>query len=122
MDRCRQRFPLTDLYTSIQNSLEIIDTSDKAISTINVSKIEQSFQISSEFKLNEGMTLSLKFALLFWTDNGSYMSKSGLKEPGQARAGLLFVFFIILEWRLLVNLYRISMQEETSLAYRKALY
>ena len=28
----------------------------KAISMINVSKIEQSFQISSEFKLNEGIT------------------------------------------------------------------
>ena len=30
----------------------------KAISMINVSKIEQSFQISSEFKLNEGITRS----------------------------------------------------------------
>ena len=28
---------------------------------INVSKVEQSFKISSEFKLNEGMTLSLLF-------------------------------------------------------------
>ena len=28
-------------------------------------EIEQSFQISSVFKLNEGITLSLKFALLF---------------------------------------------------------
>ena len=37
----------------------------KAIFTINVSKIEQSFQVSCEFKLNEEMTLSLKLALLF---------------------------------------------------------
>ena len=36
-----------------------------AILTRNVSKIEQSFQISSVFKLNEEITLSLKFALLF---------------------------------------------------------
>ena len=36
-----------------------------AIFTINVSKIEQSFQISTEFKLNEGIALSLKLALLF---------------------------------------------------------
>ena len=33
--------------------------------TFNVSKIEQSFQVSSEFKLNEGIALSFKFALLF---------------------------------------------------------
>ena len=32
----------------------------KAIFTINVSKIEKSFQVSCDFKLNEGMTLSLK--------------------------------------------------------------
>ena len=37
----------------------------KAIFTIHVSKIEQSFQVSWEFKLNEGITLSLKLALLF---------------------------------------------------------
>ena len=30
-----------------------------------VSKIEKSFQVSSEFKLNEGMTLSSNFTLLF---------------------------------------------------------
>ena len=35
----------------------------KTIFRINVWKLEQSFQISSEFKLNEAMTLSLKFTL-----------------------------------------------------------
>ena len=46
--------------------LKIFDVSEKiTIFTINVSKIEQNFQISSVFKLNEGITLSLKFALLF---------------------------------------------------------
>ena len=46
---------------------------------MKVSKME--IQISSEFKLNEGMMLSLKFALLFWTDNRVF--QPGLKERGQ---------------------------------------
>ena len=37
------------------------------------------------------------------------MRQSGLEKIGLDRATLLF--FIVLEWRLLVNLYRISMQE-----------
>ena len=37
------------------------------------------------------------------------MRQSGLEKIGQDRATLLF--FIVLEWRLLVNLYQISMQE-----------
>ena len=45
-------------YASVQSSLKIIDASEKAIFTIIVSKVGQSFQISSEFKLNKGMTLS----------------------------------------------------------------
>ena len=48
---------------------------------INVSKIEQSFQISSEFKLNEGMTLSLKLALVILTHIRFF--QSGLTISGQ---------------------------------------
>ena len=53
----------------------------KNISTINVSKIERFFQISSEFKLNEGIALSFKFALLFWTDHTFYMRAGKFRQP-----------------------------------------
>ena len=48
----------------------------KAIFTIIVSKIGQRFQISSEFKLNEGMTLSK--STCFYFKYVIDMSKSGL--------------------------------------------
>ena len=67
----------------------------KAIFMINVSKIVQSFQISNEFQLNEGMTLSLKFGIIILTHN-----KSGLTISGQAWGSLLVL--IVLDWCLLV--------------------
>ena len=87
---------------------------------IIVSKIEKSFQVSSEFKLNEGMTLSSNFRLLFRIRNRFFMSQSLLIISRQAQTTLLL--FIGLERRLLVNLYRISMQEGTLLVWRKTLY
>ena len=77
----------------VQNSLKIFDDSEKAISTIKASKIEQSFQIFSEFKLNEGIALSFKLALLFWKRKRFFMSQSGLVINGQAQASLLFALY-----------------------------
>ena len=65
----------------------------KAISTIKASKIEQSFQIFSEFKLNEGIALSFKLALLFWKRKRFFMSQSALVINGQAQASLLFALY-----------------------------
>ena len=59
----------------------------KATSTINVLKVEQSFQVSCEFKLNEGMMLSFKFALLFWLRKRFLMSQSGLSKSARFIAG-----------------------------------
>ena len=54
---------------TVKQALEAAWTSTmlvkKAIFTINISKIEQSFQVSCEFKLNEGMMLSFSCVLLF---------------------------------------------------------
>ena len=58
----------------------------KKATLIIASKIEKSFQVSSKFKLNEGMTLSSKFTLLFRIRN----SQSGFTSNGQAQANLVF--------------------------------
>ena len=65
----------------------------------------KSSQVSSEFKLNEGMTLSKSARFYF-----EHITDSTWANQGQKRSGNLIVS-IVLERRLLVNLYRISMQE-----------
>ena len=59
----------------------------KKATLIIASKIEKSFQVS--IKLNEGMTLSSKFTLLFRIRN----SQSGFTSNGQAQANLLFPLY-----------------------------
>ena len=83
---------------------------------MKVSKME--IQISSEFKLNEGIMLSLKFALLFWTRNKLFMNQSGLTISRQAQATLLFLLFQ--NDAHVVNLYQISMQEIKIVRVRKS--
>ena len=48
-----------------QGSLKIDNVGEKSHLHDNRFEIGQSFQVSCEFKLNEGMTLSLKLVLLF---------------------------------------------------------
>ena len=56
-------------------------------------EIGQSFQVSCEFKLNEGMTLLLKLSLLFWICKRFFMSQSGLTVSGYAQATLSFLLY-----------------------------
>ena len=59
---------------------------------INVSKIEQSFQVSIEIKFHEEMTLSFKFALIILTHNIFFQSR--LKRA-RASQGKLIVFIAL---------------------------
>ena len=54
-----QRFPITDSLTSAKGSLKINNVGEKSHLHYNRFEIEQSFEVSCEFKLNEGMTISL---------------------------------------------------------------
>ena len=63
-------------------------TLKQAIFTINLSKFEQRFQISSEFKLNKGMTLS-KSTRFYFEYEIEFQEPIGVS--GLVWAGVLFV-------------------------------